>query len=332
MRRREFMALAAGAAAATWPVTVRAQQPDQMRLIGILMGYRETDSVGKEVIAAFQDRLQKLGWTLGHNVRFEIRWALPGDREALQRAARELVALHPDLILSHSTPTTATLLQQTRSIPIIFAFVSDPLGSGFVASFAHPGGNVTGFTVMEPGLAGKWVELLRDVSPRIARAILLFNPATAPYAEYYLKPFKDAALSLGVEGIGSPVHDSSELASKIATQAGEANGGLVVMPDSFTDTYRAEITSLASQYRVPGVYPFRYWAELGGLLSYGVEQADNFRRAALYVDRVLKGEKPSELPVQAPVKFELVVNLKTAKTMGLTVPFGLLNAADDVIE
>jgi putative ABC transport system substrate-binding protein len=331
MRRRDFITAIAGSAA-TWPLAANAQQPDQMRRIGILMGYRETDTLGQAVIAAFQDRLQKLGWMPGHNVRLEIRWAPPGDREVLQRAARELVALQPDLILSHSTPTTATLLQQTRSIPIIFAFVSDPLGSGFVASFAHPGGNVTGFTVMEPGLAGKWVELLKDVSPRISRAILLFNPATAPYAEYYLKPFNDAALSLGVEGIGAPVHDSSELTSTIAAQAGEANGGLVVMPDAFTDTYRAEITSLASRYRVPGVYPFRYWAELGGLLSYGVEQADNFRRAALYVDRVLKGEKPSELPVQAPVKFELVVNLKTAKTMGFTVPFGLLNAADDVIE
>ena len=328
MRRREFILALGGAAA--WPLAGRAQQLDQMRRIGILMGYPETDSVGQAVVAAFQDRLQKHGWTPGHNIRLEIRWAPRG--EPLQHAARELVALQPDLILSHSTPTTATLLQQTRSIPIVFAFVSDPLGSGFVASFAHPGGNVTGFIVMEPGVAGKWVALLRDVSPRVARAILLYNPATAPYAEYYLKPFKDAALSLGVEGIGAPVHDSSELTSTIATQAREVNGGLVVMPDAFTDTYRAEITSLASSYRVPAVYPFRYWAELGGLLSYGVEQVDNFRRAALYVDRILKGEKPSELPVQAPVKYELVVNLTTAKTMGLTVPFGLLNAADDVIE
>jgi ABC-type uncharacterized transport system substrate-binding protein len=174
------------------------------------MGYPETDSVGQVVIAAFQDRLQKLGWTVGRNVRFDIRWA-PGNAEALQRSAKEIVALQPDLILSHSTPTTAALLQQTRSIPIVFAFVSDPLGSGFVASFPHPGGNVTGFTIMEPGLAGKWVEFLRDVSPHVARTILLFNPATAPYAEYYLKPFKDAARSLAVEGIAAPVHGSSEL-------------------------------------------------------------------------------------------------------------------------
>jgi ABC-type uncharacterized transport system substrate-binding protein len=300
--------------------------------IGVLMGYLENDLEGHAFIAAFQEGLQQLGWTLGRNVRIDTRWAPPGDAEALQRFAKELVALQPDLILSHSTPTTATLLQQTRSIPIIFAFVSDPLGSGFVASFPRPGGNVTGFIVMEPGMAGKWLELLKEIAPRVTRVAFLFNPTTAPYAEYYLEPFKAAALFFAVEAIVAPIRDRSELASVIATQAREPNGGFIVMPDAFTDTHRAEIISLAAGNGVPAVYPFRYWAELGGLLSYGSEQLDNFRRAATYADRVLKGVKPSELPVQAPVKFVLTINLKTAKALGLHVPVQLQQRADDVIE
>ncbi len=331
MRRREFITLLGGAVA-TWPLVARAQQSEQMRRIGVLMGYPDTDPDGQAFIVAFQEGLQQLGWTLGRNVRIDTRWTPPGNTEALQRSARELVALQPDLILSHSTPTTATLLRQTRSIPIIFAFVSDPLGSGFVASFPHPGGNVTGFTVMEPGLAGKWLELLKEIAPRVTRAAFLFNPTTAPYAEYYLKPFKAAAASFAVEGIAAPVHDSSEIASVIATQAREPNGSFIVMPDAFTDTHRAEITSLAARYGVPAVYPFRYWAKLGGLMSYGVDQGDNFRRAAIYADRILKGEKPSELPVQAPVKYELVINLKTAKALGISVPQTILARADEVIE
>ena len=238
----------------------------------------------------------------------------------MQRFAKELVALQPDLILSQSTPTTAALLQQTRTIPIIFATVADPVGSGFVASFPRPGGNVTGFTNIEPTMAGKWLELLKEIAPRVTRVAFLFNPATAPYAEYYLNPFKAAAASFAVEAIAAPVRDTSELESVVAAQAREPNGGLIVMPDTFTTAHRAEITSLAARYRLPAVYPFRFFAELGGLLSYGNDLVDNFRRAATYADRILKGAKPSELPVQAPVKFELVINLKTAKALGLDVP------------
>ena len=269
---------------------------------------------------------------MGRNVQIDTRWSPPGDVEALQRFAKELVALQPDLILSHSTPTTATLLQQTRSIPIIFAFVSDPLGSGFVGSFPRPGGNATGFIVMEPGMASKWLELLKEIAPRVARVAFLFNPTTAPYAEYYLKPFKTAAPSFAVEAVTAPVHDKSELTTLITTLAHEPNGGIIVMPDSFMDAHRAEIISLAARNGLPAVYPFQYWAESGGLLSYGTEQIDNFRRAAGYVDRILRGEKPTDLPVQAPVKYVLTINLETAKALRLTVPQTLLAAADKVIE
>jgi putative ABC transport system substrate-binding protein len=250
----------------------------------------------------------------------------------MQRLAKEIVALQPDVILSHITPTTAALLQQTRTMPIVFAAVSDPVGSGFVASFSRPGGNVTGFTSIEPTMAGKWLELLKEIAPRVARVAFLFNPVTAPYAKYFLNPLKVAAPSLGVQAIAAPVRDTSELESVVAAQAREPNSGLIVTPDSFMDVHRAEVTSLAARFHLPAVYPFRQFSEVGGLLSYGNDQADNFRRAAVYVDRILTGAKPSELPVQAPVKFELVVNLKTAKALGLDVPPLLQQRADEVIE
>ena len=224
------------------------------------------------------------------------------------------------------------MLQQTHTIPIVFAIVADPIGSGFVASFARPGGNVTGFVTMEPTMAGKWLELLKEIAPRVARVAMLFNPATAPYAEYWLNPFKAAAASFAVEAIVAPVHDKSELESVIVAQALEPNGGLIVMPDTFTTWPSAEITSLAARYRLPAVYPYRVFAEFGGLLSYGDDLTDNFRSAATYVDRILKGEKPSELPVQAPIKYELVINLKTAKALGLDVSLQLQQRADEVIE
>ena len=250
----------------------------------------------------------------------------------MQRFAKELVALRPDLIFSVNTPTTAALLQQTHTIPIVFAVVTDPVGSGFVASLPRPGGNATGFTLMEPTMAGKWLELLKEIAPRAARVAFLFNPATAPYADYYLNPFRAAAASFAVEAIAAPVHDTSELESVIATYAREPNVGLIVMPDTFNDAHGAEITSLAARYRLPAVCPFRFYAEVGCLLSYGNEAIDNFRRAAQYADRILKGEKPSDLPVQAPVKFVLTINLKTAKALGLDVPAQLQQRADEVIE
>ena len=329
MRRREFITLLGGAA--TWPLAARAQT-ERMRRIGVLMGYAEGDVEGQSYLAAFREGLQKLGWVEYRNTRFDARWATADDAEARQRFAKELVALQPDLILSNNTPTTAALLQQTRAIPIVFATVSDPVDSGFVASLAQPGGNVTGFQTAVGSLAGKWLELLKEIAPSVSRVAFLFSRATASYAEAYLNPFKAAAASLAVEAIAAPVHDISELESVVAAQARAPSGGLIVMPDSFTDVHRAEITSLAARYSLPAVYPRRIFAELGGLLSYGVDQFDNYRRAASYVDRILKGERPSELPVQAPIKFELVINLKAAKALGLDVPVHLQQRADEVIE
>ena len=263
-----------------------------MRRIGVLMAVAENDHEYQAFLAAFREGLQKLGWAEGRNIRIDTRWAAL-DAEAMQRFAKELVALQPDLIVSQSTPTTASLLQQTRTIPIIFALVTDPVGSGFVASLPRPGGNVTGFIAMERSLAGKWLELLKEIAPRVNRVAFLFNPATATYAEYYLNPFKAAAASFAVEAIAAPVRDSSELESVVAAQAREPNGGLIVMPDAFMNAHRVEITSLAARYRLPAVYPFRFFAEFGGLLSYGNDLIDNYRRAAGYVDRILKGEKPA---------------------------------------
>jgi putative ABC transport system substrate-binding protein len=328
--RRAFITLLGGAAAA-WPLAARAQQPDRIRHIGVLMGFPESDLQAQSFIAAFRDGLQKVGWMEGRNIRIDTRWAA-FDAESRQRFAKDLIALQPDLILSHTTPTTAALLQQTRTIPIIFATVTDPVGSGFVAGLPRPGGNVTGFTLVEPTMAGKWVELLKEIAPGINRAAMLFNPATATYADYFLKPFKAAAPSFAVEAIAAPTRDTSELESVIAALVREPNGGLIVMPDSFTDANREEIISLAARYHLPAVYAYRFFTERGGLLSYGADLRDNFRRAADYVDRVLKGEKPADLPVQAPTKFELTVNLKTAKVLGLSVPPSLLGRADDVIE
>jgi putative ABC transport system substrate-binding protein len=330
MRRREFIALLGGAA--SWPIAGHTQQPGLTRRIGVLMAFAENDPEGQVNVAAFREELQALGWAVGHNIRIDTRWVTLRDEESRQRLAKELMALQPDLILSHGTPTTAALLQQSRTVPIIFVNVSDPVGSGFVASFPQPGGNVTGFIPMEPTMAGKWMELLKELAPRVARVAFLFNPATAPYADYYLNPFKTAAASFAVEAIAAPVRDASQLEPVVAAQAREANGGLIVMPDTFTSANAAEITSLAARYRLPAVYPFRFFAELGGLLSYGNDRSDVFRRAASYADRVLKGTKPSELPVQAPVKFELVINLKTGRALGLDVPLQLQQRADLVIE
>jgi putative ABC transport system substrate-binding protein len=330
MRRREFISLLGGATVA-WSVATHAQQTERVRRIGVLMAFAESDHEAQSWVAAFREELRKLGWTEGRNSEIDTRWAT-ADVESMQRFAKEFVGLQPDLILTSSTPATAAMLQQTRTIPIIFVWVADPVGSGFVASLPRPGGNVTGFTPIEGSLGGKWVELLKEISPRMARVTLLFNPAMATFVEGYLNPFKAAAASLGVEAILAPVHDMSELESVIAAQARESNGGLVVIPDAFTIGHRAEITLLAARYRVPAVYWSRFFAEVGGLLSYGVNPLSEFRRAASYADRILNGAKPSELPVQAPVKFELVINLKTAKALGLDVPPSLLATADEVID
>ena len=329
--RRKFISALCSASVA-WPLVARAQQAESTRRIGVLMGSAENEPEEQAYLAAFREELQKLGWTESHNIRIDTRWSTPDDPEARERAAKELVALQPDLLISEFTPTTTVLLQQTHTIPIIFVAVSDPVGSGFVASFARPGGNATGFVTADGLLGGKWLELLKEIAPRVARVAVPFNPATTPYANFYVNPLKAAATHFAMEAIIAAVRDTTELNSVVAAQAREPNTGLIVIPETFTLNHRVELVSLAARYSLPAVFPLRFFAELGGLLSYGIVQTDNFRRAATYADRVLKGAKPSELPVQAPVKYELVINLKTAKVLGLEVPSLLEQRADDVIE
>ena len=328
MKRREFIALVGGAMAL--PLTARAQV-DRMRRIGVLMGYAESDREGQANVAAFRGGLLKLGWTEGRNIRIDTRWAA-ADANLAEQFAKELVTLQPDLILTQNTPTTAAILQQTHTIPIIFANVSDPIGSNFVASFSRPGGNATGYTDIEATIAGKWLEVLKELAPRTTRVAFLFNPETAPFADYFLSHFKAVAGFFAVEAITAPVRDTSELESVVAMLARDPDSGLIVMPEAFMNVHRAEVISLAARYRLPAVYPRRFFTELGGLLSYGNDQSDNFWRAAAYADRILNGAKPTELPIQQPTKFELVINLKTAKALGLEIPPTLLALADQVIE
>jgi len=328
MKRREFIALIGGAAAG-WPTAARAQQSGRIRRIGVLFALPESDRTAQSRLAAFRGELQKLGWA---DITMDTRFVASNDAETHQRYAKELVALQPDLLLAQNTETTKALLQQTRTIPIIFTFVSDPVGEGFVASIPRPGGNVTGFIVDEPSMGGKWLELLREIAPNVTRVLVPFNRA-ASSAEYYLRSLRASAALLGIDASATFVRDISELESVVAAHARAPLGGLVIIPDAYMTGHSREVISLAARYRLPTVYAnLRHFVEIGGLLSYGSEVLDNFRRAAIYADRILKGEKPSELPVQAPEKLELVINLKTAKALGLTVPPTLLARADEIIE
>jgi putative tryptophan/tyrosine transport system substrate-binding protein len=329
MRRREFITLLGGAAA--WPLAARAQQPDRMRRIGLLSFYAENDAEGSRYIAKFLEALEPLGWAHGRNVQIDYRWA-GADRDRFRRFATELVGLKPDLIVGQSTPAVAALLQATRAIPIVFVNVSDPVGSGFIESLSRPGSNITGFSNFEPSMGGKWVELLKDIAPQVTRIALMSNPETSPHATRYLPSIETAARLHELQLIANPVHDTAEIERTIAAFGRDPGGGLVMLSDGFTLAHRELIVRLVDQYRVPTVYPFREFAKSGGLLSYGVDMASQFGQAAPYVDRILKGAKPGDLPVQAPTKFELIVNLKTARALGLTLPPLLLATADEVIE
>jgi putative ABC transport system substrate-binding protein len=330
IRRREFITLLGSAAA--WPVTARAQQPDRARRIGVLMATTEDDAVGQSRVAAFRQRLHDLGWIDGRNVQIFHRWALPGSPQ-LQTAAIELAALAPDLLFAGATVSVEAHLKKTRSISIVFAVVSDPIGSGFVASLARPGGNVTGFTNYEATLGQKWLEILKEIAPGMARAAAIFNPkTTAGAGDYYLRPLDAAARSIGVKVIATPFVNVDEIEPAIADFAREPKGGLLVLPDSSTTANRQAIISGAARHRLPAVYSARFFTTDGGLISYSADDDDGFRGAAGYVDRILKGEKPRDLPVQAPTKFQLVINFKTAKTLGLEVPPTLLIRADELIE
>ena len=328
--RREFIMLLGGAAA--WPLAARAQQAERMRRIGVLVAsYAETDREGQARVAAFLDTFRRLGWSDGRNVRIDIRWATT-NADDLRKHAAELAALAPDVLVAASgTSTVAPLLQATRTIPIVFVVVVDPVGAGFVASLARPGGNATGFTTFEYGLSGKWLELLKQIAPGITRAAVLRDPAIASGIGQFAA-VQAMAPSLGVELSPVDARDAPEIERAVTAFARSGNGGLVVTPSPVANRHRDLIITLAARYRLPAVYAWRYYVTDGGLISYGSDSIDQFRRAAGYVDRILKGEKPADLPVQAPTKFELVINLKTAKTLGLEVPPPLLARADAVIE
>jgi putative ABC transport system substrate-binding protein len=329
MRRREFITLVGSAVAL--PLTAYAQKPDGVRL-GVLMPFATAEAQSKLDAAALVGQLKELGWTEGRNLRIDYRWAA-GHAEQMQASAKELVAQQPDVIFCRSTPVTAALLKQTRTIPIVFVMVSDPVGERFVESLARPGGNVTGFTNIESSMAGKWLELLKEVAPNIKRIAFIFDPKVAPGGgSYYTNLIKSAAPSFAVALTATPVHDAAEIESAIGKFAREPNGGLLVLPDTTTRAHRRLIIALTAQYRVPAIYDFRDIVVEGGLISYGVDVADLIRRAAGYVDRVLKGAKPAELPVQLPTKFELVINLQTAKALGLEISSQFQQRADEVIE
>jgi putative tryptophan/tyrosine transport system substrate-binding protein len=328
VKRRTFITLIGGAVAA-WPLAARAQQPGRMRQITIWMG-RGNDAEGLRNGSAFRQELQALGWADGRNVRTDYRW-VTGDIDRV-RLAKEVVEQQPDVIVVETTPGVAALSRESRTIPMIFVNVSDPVGSGFVANLARPGGNITGFMSNEPTLGGKWPELLKEIAPTVARVGFLFNPDTAPYAEAFLHPAENAARSLGMELTASRARNDVEIDHALATLANNPGGGLIVLPETTTNTRSQFIIATAARYRLPAIYAYPYQATGGGLISYGVDLADLFRGAATYVDRILRGEKPDDLPVQAPAKFRLVVNLKTANALGLTVPTATLLRADEVIE
>src|SRR5258708_5291840 len=332
IRRRDFITLLGGAAVA-WPLAARAQQPDRVRLIGVLMAYAQSDRLAQSWLAAFRGALSKLGWTEGSNLRIELRWSAD-NTDRMKALAKELVDLRPNAIFGVTTPVTGVLAREAKTIPMVFAGVSDPIGSGFAAHLARAGGNITGFMSNDPagGLGGKWVELLKEIAPRTVRIELLFNPATAVPLQYLLPSIQAAEFSFAVQVNAAPVHAKDEIEGVIAAQTRDPGGGLLVMPDVFNDVNRELIIALAARYSVPTIYFNRFFSEPGGLISYGDVRSEQFRLAAGYIDRILKGEKPADLPLQAPTKFELIINLKTAKALGLTVPDRLIALADEVIE
>jgi putative ABC transport system substrate-binding protein len=328
MRRREFITLLGGAAAA-WPLAARAQQTDRMRRIGMLIGTAENDPELPLRLAAFLQTLERLGWKESLNLRIDYRWGA-GDPDRTRAYAKELIRATPDIVVAESTPATAALQQESRTTPIIFVQAGNPVGSGFVASFARPGGNLTGFTNYVPSMGSKWLELLKEIAPRLARAAALFNPKT--HTGQYWGVLDAAAQSFNVKFTKAAVEDAAEIGRAVEVMVGEPSGGLLVMPDSFTLSHRETIVALTTRYRVPAIYAFKVFPVSGGLISYGMSLVAVYRDAASYVDRILRGEKPGDLPVQAPTKFELVINLTTAKALGLEVPPTLLARADEVIE
>ena len=331
MNRRDSIAAILAFGAAAGPLALRAQQSERVWRLGVLLGWSENDPEAQARFSVFKETLAALGWTSGRNLKIDIRWSA-GDANRASVFAKEIVAARPDVILSGTTPVTAALHRETRTIPIVFAVVSDPVGSGFVESLARPGGNITGFINLESSLAEKWLQLLKEIAPQVNRAAVMFNPLSAPYAEYYLRPLRAVAPRLGVETFAATVRSETEI-EKVISGLGRGSGsGLLVMTDSFMFVHRKLIIELTARNKVPAIYYTSDVPAEGGLISYGIDNRDLFRRAAPYVDRILRGARPAELPVQQPTRFELIVNLKTAKALGLRVPQSILLRADGVIE
>jgi putative ABC transport system substrate-binding protein len=328
MKRRSFIALLGGAAA--WPLAARAQQGERMRRIGVFMDYPAEHPEGQVRNAAFLQGLEELGWTIGRSVQTNYRWGI-GDADLMRRYATELVALEPDIILASGTATVGPLLEATRSVPIVFASVADPVGAGFVASLSRPGGNATGFTVFEYGLSAKWLELLKEIAPQVTRAGVLRDPVLTTGIGQFAA-IQSVAPSLGVEAIAINLREADEIERSITALARTSSGGLIVTASALATVHRDLVVALAARYRLPAVYSNRLFVTAGGLICYSPDRIEQFRRAAGYVDRILKGEKPADLPVQAPTKYELVINLKTGKALGLEVPPTVLARADEVIE
>jgi len=330
MKRRQFIAGLGSAAA--WPVVARGQQVERTPRIGVFMNLAAADPIAKTLLSGFTQGLSELGWADGRNLRLHARWAA-GNVDVMPMLAKELVDLHPDVLLSHTTPETVALQRETRTIPIVFVNVPDPVGPGFVASLARPAGNITGFILVEAAMSGKLLELLSEIAPGLKRAAVIFNPDTAAGGgSYFLPSFEAAARALKIEPIAAPVRSDAEIETAIISLASEPRGGLVALPDSFLSAHRASVILLAARNHVPAVYSATGFALDGGLVSYGPDPRDAFHRAATYVDRILRGAKPADLPVQVPTKYEMVVNAKTAKALGLTVPPSILLRADEVIE
>ncbi len=332
MRRREFLALLGGLATVARPSIGRAQHAEKMRRVAILLGVAETDPEAQSRVDALRQELERLGWIEGRNLRIEQRWT-GGDAERLRGYTAELVASAPDVIVANPTSSIAALKEATRTIPVVFALLADPVSSGFVGSWARPGGNITGFTSFEASMAGKWLEALKQMAPRVTQVALVFNPDTAASGgTIFLRPVEEAAAAFGLQVKPAPVRSATEIDALGDAAPSGGTTGLLVVPDIFTTNHRDEIIALAARRRLPALYPFRFFAASGGLMSYGIDTLDVFRRAASYVDRVLKGAHVGELPVQGPTKFELAINLKTAEALGLSVPASLLALADEVIE
>jgi ABC-type uncharacterized transport system substrate-binding protein len=330
MRRRHFLALL-GSMAIGCPADVVAQKPDQVRRIGVLMPLTAGDATGLRRVKIFTQALQDLGWKDGQNTRIDYRWA-GSDIEQIQSLAKELVGSRPDVLVGLGSASTAALQQATRTIPIVFQMGPDPVAEGIVQSLARPGGNATGYFSLEPSLGGKWLELLKEIAPGLRRVAAIFNPETSIGSTSYLRSVETAAPLVSVEATGAPVHQAGDIELAISSLVREPGGGLIVLPSAFTASHRKQIFELAARYRLPAIYPVLDYADEGGLMAYGTDPVDLYRRMTSYVDQILKGANPANLPVQAPTKFGLVINLKTAKALGLIVPPSLLDRADEVIE